>query len=101
MNHETSSAMSLTVEPAPGPGVATPAAVSVRHPLGASAWARVFLAVVFLAVAGGVRFWQAWRVQDYILKNQEGPFPLKDIPLTLGDWKGKEDKLDPEIAQAT
>ena len=94
--------MSLTVEPASGPGIVIPAAVApIRRPLGASVWARIFLAVTFLGVAGGVRFWQAWRVQDYILKNQETPFPLKDIPLTLGDWKGKEDKLDPEIAQAT
>jgi hypothetical protein len=29
------------------------------------------------------------------------PFPLQDIPLTFGAWKGRDSELDPQIARGT
>ena len=93
--------MSLTVEPPSLPEAgALPAAWS-RHPLGKSTWVRVMLAIVALGIAGAARELQSRRIDDFLRRNQDSPFPLKDLPLTLGGWKGIDDTLPPEIARAT
>jgi uncharacterized protein DUF3485 len=93
--------MSLTVEPPSlSEAGALPTARS-RHALGKSTWARVLLVVLALGIAGAAREWQSRRIDDFIRRNQDSPFPLKDLPLTFGNWKGIDDTLPSEIARAT
>ena len=60
------------------------------------------LACVLLGASGGVRAWQDHRfatVQSLVVVS---PFPLKDLPQTLGDWRaqeGSDASLDPEVAR--
>jgi hypothetical protein len=93
--------MSLTVEPASDTEVGNPPAAWPPHHSSASTWLRVGLAIAFLGVAGGVRLWQTRRIDDFLRLHQDSPFPLKEIPLVLGEWKGQEDTLPPDIARAT
>jgi hypothetical protein len=67
-------------------------------------WARVALACAVLAVAGGVRWWQQWRVNAVLETGQVSPFPLKSLPMALGSWRVPEEReevLEPEIVQFT
>jgi hypothetical protein len=67
-------------------------------------WARVGLACAVLVVAGGARFLQEWRVKTVLKSGQVSPFPLKNLPMTLGSWQvpgGREQILDSEIVQIT
>jgi EpsI family protein len=64
-------------------------------------WARVGLVVALLAASAAARQWQAHRVDQAIRDGRVAPFPLKDIPETLGDWEGVTSKIDPHIARAT
>jgi hypothetical protein len=60
------------------------------------------LACVLLGASGGVRAWQDYRFATVQNEEVVSPFPLKDIPLTLGDWRapeGSDASLDPKIAQ--
>jgi hypothetical protein len=60
------------------------------------------LACLLLGASGGVRAWQDYRfatVQNHVAVS---PFPLKDLPQTLGEWQtveGSETSLEPEIAR--
>jgi hypothetical protein len=67
-------------------------------------WARVALACALLAAAGGLRWWQEARVQAVLASGQVAPFPLKGLPMTLGDWQvpgGREEVLDEEVVRIT
>jgi EpsI family protein len=67
-------------------------------------WARVALACAVLAVAGGARFLQEWRVKSVLESGRVSPFPLKNLPKALGSWQvpgGREEVLDSEIVQVT
>lgn len=67
-------------------------------------WARVVLACLILAAAGGLRWWQEKRVQATLESGRTSPFPLKELPQTLGSWQvpeGREETLDPEVARVT
>jgi len=91
------SATDLTTEP----GVAAaPTAASARG-VTAGTWARVVLVCALLAVSGGIRWWQMRRFHALSEASKESPFPLKDLPLTIGPWKGEAVTLDPQIARAT
>jgi hypothetical protein len=61
------------------------------------------LACSLLGASGGVRAWQDFRFATVEGKVKGAPFPLKDLPRTLGDdWKveeGGEGDLDPEVKQ--
>lgn len=87
----------LTTEP----DVATaPTAVSPRGAT-AGTWVRVVLVCALLAGSGGIRWWQVQRYHALSEAWKESPFPLKDLPLTVGPWRGEEAKLDEQIARAT
>ena len=87
----------LTAEP----GVA--AAPTVVPPRGVTAgtWARVALVCVLLAASGGVRWWQARRFQALSEAWKESPFPLEELPLSIGPWRGEAVQMDEQIARAT
>jgi hypothetical protein len=60
------------------------------------------LACVFLGASGGVRAWQDHRFATVLSQVEDSPFPLKDLPRVLGEWRaqeGSETSLDPEIAR--
>ena len=66
------------------------------------AWlARVGLALMLLIGSGGVRWWQAQRVDAALAAGRESPFPLDSLPKTLGNWVGSPAELDPRIVEAT
>lgn len=65
------------------------------------AWARVALACLILAASGGIRWWQSLRVETFLRDARTAPFPLKDLPMDVGSWKGEVASLDPEIVKAT
>lgn len=67
-------------------------------------WGRVLLACAVLAAAGGIRWWQGQEIERIKEQGHASPFPLKDLPMTLGAWQvpdQREDSLDPEIVRVT
>src|SRR5579883_2397937 len=92
--------MSIT-ELSTSPETAKPTRSAPRRGKAAAMWVRVALACAVLAASGGVRWWQARRIGAVLERGKQSPFPLKDLPTTLGDWQGQEAALDPQIARAT
>jgi hypothetical protein len=83
------------------PANVLPAARAQGH-FASSPWVWMTLACGLLGASGGVRAWQDYRfatVRNYV---EASPFPLKDLPQTLGEWQtveGSETNLDPEVAR--
>jgi EpsI family protein len=61
----------------------------------------VLVVCALLAASGAIRWTQAQRFQAVSEASKESPFPLEDLPLTLGSWRGEPAKLDDQIARAT
>ena len=86
----------------PPPPAENPPASRAQGRVVSSPWVWMTLACVLLGASGGVRAWQDHRfatVQDDVAVS---PFPLKDLPQTLGDWRaqeGSDTSLDPEVAR--
>jgi hypothetical protein len=60
------------------------------------------LACVMLGTSGLVRAWQDDHFATAQSRVENPPFPLKDLPKTLGEWRfqdGSETSLDPQIAR--
>jgi hypothetical protein len=60
------------------------------------------LVFLLLGTSGAVRGWQDRRFGAYLGQAVNSPFPLQDLPITLGDWQvqdGGEKTLDPRILQ--
>ena len=68
---------------------------------GRGLWFRVGLAVLLLCASAAARQWQAQRVNQTLRDGRIPPFPLKEIPETLGDWEGTSASMDPHVARAT
>jgi hypothetical protein len=62
---------------------------------------RVALVVAMLVASGGVRAWQAHRVDAALDRGKESPFPLEQVPMNLGTWTGTATEMDPRIVEAT
>jgi hypothetical protein len=81
----------------------SPPAPRSRGRLASSPWVWMTLACVLLGASGGVRAWQDYRFATVESEGKNCPFPLKDLPKTLGnDWHledGGESNLDPKVAQ--
>ena len=89
--------MSATVEPFAVLEDTPPAALPGR---GVRRWLAPVAAVAVLAVAGGIRFWQQGQLSGFMASGQVSPFPLKDLPKTIGHWRQISDTgLDPAIAR--
>lgn len=91
--------MSATeVSPAPSTETAPGTAASRPSP----AWPRLALACAVLLASGGLRAWQAQRVEARLSAGRHGPrVDLAALPMTLGPWQGRPEALDPRIARAT
>jgi hypothetical protein len=85
------------------PNVAIPALAQAgpARDGGLGRWVRVGLACLVLAASGGVRWWQARQVEAVLEGGRNAPFPLNDLPMVLGDWRGEPTTLDPKIARRT
>jgi hypothetical protein len=60
------------------------------------------LTCLLLGISGGIRFWRDWQFRLQAEKGAVCPFPLNELPKTLGTWQcleGSEGQLEPEIAQ--
>lgn len=62
-------------------------------------WTRVALALVLLTGSAGARYWQSRGVDERMRQGLVCPFPLKELPRELGDWRGTDEEMDPQIAR--
>jgi hypothetical protein len=86
----------------PPPPAEAPPARRTRGRAIESPWVWMTLACVFLGASGGVRAWQDHRFAEVQNEVAVSPFPLKELPLILGDWRAQEGSdaiLDPKIAR--
>ena len=89
--------------------VSTPATARSRYseparadsPRRASGWAKLAVVAAILAASGGARLWQERRVERALEVGRASPFPLADLPMTIGSWEGREATMDPRIARIT
>jgi uncharacterized protein DUF3485 len=94
--------MSTTDLTAAAPTVERPPVSERQAPAGVP-WGRVVLVCAILAVAGGIRWAQEQRVEAVLKKGLKAPFPLKSLPMVLGQWRvidGREEELSPEVVEA-
>ncbi|CAN5783716.1 hypothetical protein BH23PLA1_BH23PLA1_00480 [soil metagenome] len=68
---------------------------------GPSPWTWALIAAGLLAIAGGVRTWQDHRFEAAVLDAQAPPYPMSDLPGTVGPWRmlGDEGQLDDRTIQ--
>jgi Protein of unknown function (DUF3485) len=67
-----------------------------------SPWFWFVVTAVLLLVSGGVRFWRDRQFESIVDQSAACPFPLNEIPKTLGTWQaieGSDYQLDPETAR--
>ncbi|WP_406701325.1 exosortase-associated EpsI family protein (plasmid) [Singulisphaera sp. Ch08] len=93
------STINVSVEPNQASPVSPAAEAGSKS--GLARWGRVALACIVLTISGGVRWWQVRQVEAVLRDGRIAPFPLDDLPLVLGDWRGEETKIDPKIARRT
>jgi EpsI family protein len=91
----------IDVTARPDVTIPQPAAAGPPRRDGAARWARVGLACLLLAASGGVRWLQVRRVESVLRDARNSPFPLRELPMTLGSWRGEEAALDPKIVRGT
>src|SRR6478752_2231905 len=67
-----------------------------------SPWSWMVITCVLLGISGGIRTWRERQFQTIEREGSACPFPLKELPYVMGNWKaieGSETQLDPEIAR--
>jgi Protein of unknown function (DUF3485) len=75
----------------------TPPARAVMSP-----WRWLAVTCLLLGVSGGIRFWREWQFAALAARSEARPFPLAQLPRTMGTWQadeGSETTLDPEVAR--
>jgi hypothetical protein len=90
----------------PPPSTRSPYADPGRGPVagttpGGPPWARLVVVLAILAASGGARAWQGRRVDDALERGRSSPFPLADLPMTIGSWEGRDEAMDPKIVRIT
>jgi Protein of unknown function (DUF3485) len=74
----------------------------IRELLKKPEWMWTLVVCVVLGVSGGLRYLRDWQFQSLNKEKEKPPFPLKEFPKTLGDWReveGTEITLDPQVAR--
>jgi EpsI family protein len=62
----------------------------------------VAVACALLLGSAGVRAWQVRRIEGELREGRERPrIDLRQVPLTLGRWQGKDNEIHPLIARGT
>lgn len=67
-----------------------------------SPWAWLAVTCLLLGASGGVRLWREWGFSSLAERSAACPFPMADIPRSMGTWQDIDDKeiqLDPQIAR--
>jgi hypothetical protein len=67
-----------------------------------SLWMWCAVACALLFVSGGIRFWRDQAFNSITRESEESPFPLKELPSRIGNWRvieGSESQLDPQTAR--
>lgn len=66
-----------------------------------SPWAWMAVTCLVLAISGGVRLWRELQFWSLARESAACPFPLSDLPTTMGSWQVTEEgaQLDPEVAR--
>ena len=57
---------------------------------------------LLLGLSGGIRFWREWQFSALAVESAACPFPLAELPRTMGKWQATEDsevQLDPEVVR--
>jgi Protein of unknown function (DUF3485) len=57
---------------------------------------------LLLGISGGIRFWRDWQFQALSNAGAVCPFPLNELPTSLGSWQVMENsqaQLEPEVAR--
>lgn len=56
---------------------------------------------LILGTSGGIRLWRGWQFRSLAQESAACPFPLSDLPKTLGSWQASDEEvqLDPEVAR--
>ena len=83
------------------PAVRRPKAVG-HHPTWKLDIRWLAMLCLLLGASGAVRYWREFQFASILSREKESPFPLKEIPTVLGNWRmveGAEATLDPEIAR--
>ena len=68
----------------------------------ASPWVWMVVTCLLLGISGGIRFWRDWQFRLRAERGAVCPFPLNELPKTLGSWQwieGSESQLEPEVAR--
>jgi hypothetical protein len=68
----------------------------------ASPWVWMVVTCLLLGLSGGIRFWRDWQFRLRAEKGAICPFPLSELPKSLGGWQwieGSESQLEPEVAR--
>jgi Protein of unknown function (DUF3485) len=92
---------STTIRPLIGLPIETP-----RRPAAARAamspWMWMAVTCLLLGISGGIRVWRDWQFATLAGKSEPAPFPLAELPRTLGTWQagaGEDTQLDPGVAR--
>ena len=65
-----------------------------------SPWTWLAVTCLLLGISGGIRFWREWKFSALAVESAACPFPLAELPRTLGKWQAIDDsevQLDPEV----
>ncbi len=67
-----------------------------------SPWRWAAVTCVLLGLSGGLRYWRESRFAALAARSEACPFPMADLPRTLGTWRfaeGTDIPLDPDVAR--
>jgi EpsI family protein len=64
-------------------------------------WVRLAVVAAVLAASGGIRLWQEHRLGQTLRQGRISPFPLVELPMNLGYWKGQDITMDPRLVRRT
>ena len=63
--------------------------------------ARAGLVSAVLVGSGAIRLWQTRKVDAAMRAGLESPFPLDQLPMNFGDYRGTRTEMDPRIVRGT
>lgn len=90
-----------TVEPVAVIEAEAPSSASATRAPGRGLWLKVGLAVALLSASAAGRAWQSSRVDQVLRAGRKPPFALKDLPMQMGPWMGRDEFVDEQVIRTT